>query len=76
MELRQAGVDGLTLSENGHDLPKGGAALARLAAIDRAGLDERIAAARLLVASDMDNPLLGPSGAAAVFGPQKGGEPN
>jgi glycerate kinase len=61
--------------EGGHDLGRGGAALARLAAIDPVGLDPRIAATRLLVASDVDNPLLGPSGAAAVFGPQKGAAP-
>ena len=34
-----------------------------------------MAAAPILVASDVDNPLLGPSGAAAVFGPQKGASP-
>ncbi len=54
------------------DLERGGAALAGLAAVDLAGLDQRLAAATILVASDVDNPLLGPSGAAAVFGPQKG----
>jgi glycerate 2-kinase len=59
----------------GHDLARGGAALCELAAIDAAGLDGRIASARLLVASDVDNPLLGPAGAAAVFGPQKGASP-
>jgi glycerate 2-kinase len=56
----------------GRDLARGGAALAGLAAIDPSGLDQRIAAATIQVASDVDNPLLGPSGAAAVFGPQKG----
>ncbi len=55
-----------------------GAAAARsasLAAIDSSGLDGRIGGVRFLVASDVDNPLLGPSGAAAVFGPQKGASP-
>lgn len=61
----------LTTSD-GSPLPRGGAALADLAAIDASGLDERLRAVRLLVASDVDNPLLGPDGAAAVFGPQKG----
>ena len=64
---------GVRLSdESGHDLARGGAALGGAAAIDPGGLDARIAATRLLVASDVNNPLLGPSGAAAVFGPQKG----
>ncbi len=58
--------------ELGQTLGRGGAALAGLAAIDLTRLDQRIAATSILVASDVDNPLLGPSGAAAVFGPQKG----
>jgi len=61
--------------ERGRELARGGAALSELAAIDVAGIDKRIARARLLVASDVDNPLLGPAGAAAVFGPQKGASP-
>jgi glycerate 2-kinase len=59
----------------GHELARGGAALGELAAIDLAGVDKRVARARLLGASDVDNPLLGPAGAAAVFGPQKGASP-
>lgn len=61
--------------DRGDDLARGGAALGDLAAVDPGGLDSRIAAGRLLVASDVDNPLLGMSGAAAVFGPQKGAGP-
>ena len=61
--------------ERGRDLPRGGAALRDLAAVDLAGMDRRIAGARLLVASDVDNKLLGTAGAAAVFGPQKGASP-
>ncbi len=61
--------------ERGRDLPRGGAALRDLAAVDPAGMDRRIAGARLLVASDVDNKLLGTAGAAAVFGPQKGASP-
>jgi glycerate 2-kinase len=57
---------------DGDDLSLGGAALAGLAAIDTTGLDPRIADTTLLLASDVDNPLLGDSGTAAVFGPQKG----
>ncbi len=60
------------IDERGHDLGRGGAALARLAAVNTSGLDSRVARTTILVASDVDNPLLGRSGAAAVFGPQKG----
>jgi glycerate kinase len=57
------------LDAAGEELPRGGAALARLASVD---LTELAAIGELIVASDVDNPLLGPSGAAAVYGPQKG----
>ncbi|HYT25480.1 MAG TPA: glycerate kinase [Actinomycetota bacterium] len=60
----------------GRELPPGGAALLRLARIDTAGLDPRIAEVEVTVASDVDNPLVGPHGAAAVYGPQKGASPD
>ena len=63
------------LDSDGADLPPGGAALARLDRVDLSRLDPRIRAVELVVASDVDNPLVGPSGAAAVFGPQKGASP-
>lgn len=50
-------------------LPYGGLALAAAAAIDGTA---RLRGVDLVLASDVDNPLLGPSGASAVFGPQKG----
>ncbi|WP_418287543.1 glycerate kinase [Lentzea guizhouensis] len=53
----------------------GGAALTGVAHVDLAGLDFRLRLARVTLASDVDNPLTGPSGAAAVFGPQKGASP-
>jgi glycerate kinase len=56
----------------GEDVPPTPAGLARVAAIDASGLDPRLAATRLEIACDVTNPLLGPHGAAAVFGPQKG----
>jgi glycerate 2-kinase len=59
---------------SGTDLRSGGAALCDLAAIDLSGLDEDIRSARFVVASDVDNPLYGPHGAAAVYGPQKGAD--
>ena len=63
------------LDAAGADLPEGGGALARLARIDLSGLDPRVAEASLLVACDVDNPLCGPRGASAVYGPQKGATP-
>lgn len=59
------------LDAGGAPLPPGGGALADLHAVDLAGLD-RLAGVDLVLAADVDNPLLGPAGAAAVFGPQKG----
>jgi glycerate 2-kinase len=60
------------LDTNGQDLPPGGGALADLAHLDLATLRATLAGVKIIVASDVDNPLLGPRGAAAVFGPQKG----
>src|SRR6266540_7113594 len=64
------------LDADGAPLPPGGAALLRLARIDTAGLDPRVAAVKVTLASDVDNPLVGPDGAAAVYGPQKGAGPD
>ena len=50
-------------------------ALHGITQIDLAGLDKRLRDVKLLVASDVDNPLCGKSGASAVFGPQKGAKP-
>ena len=63
------------LDERGKDLPLGGAALADLRKIDMSGLDERAIEARFSVACDVSNPLTGPEGASAVYGPQKGATP-
>jgi len=63
------------LDANGNDLPPGGAALARLARIDVSGMDARLARTAVRVASDVTNPLSGPEGASAVYGPQKGATP-
>ena len=64
------------LDAGGADLPPGGAALARLARIDASGLDPRAADADFDVACDVNNPLTGPEGASAVYGPQKGATPD
>ncbi len=63
------------LDEDGADLPPGGAALARLGRIDMSGLDPRISDAHFDVACDVNNPMTGPEGASAVYGPQKGATP-
>ncbi|GGP21299.1 glycerate kinase [Silvimonas iriomotensis] len=59
----------------GAEIGPGGGALAALAQLDAAGLDTRLARCRIEVACDVDNPLTGPQGASAVFGPQKGATP-
>lgn len=71
--LRALGVR--FLDDDGTDLPEGGAALAHLDKIDAEGLDERLATAKLVIASDVTNPLTGPRGASATYGPQKGADP-
>lgn len=60
------------LDASGMSVAPGGAALAGAVTLDLSGLHPGLATARVLVASDVDNPLLGPRGAAAVYGPQKG----
>jgi len=63
------------LDPDGIDLPPGGGALARLDRIDPSGRDPGLSGVDLFVASDVDNPLCGPHGASAVYGPQKGATP-
>ncbi|KQX12397.1 glycerate kinase [Streptomyces sp. Root431] len=64
------------LDEAGEPVGPGGAALADLATADLTGLDARFATVDLILASDVDNPLTGPKGAPAVYGPQKGATPD
>lgn len=59
----------------GRPLGRGGGALGELARIAVDGLDPRLAACRIEVACDVNNPLTGERGASAVFGPQKGATP-
>jgi glycerate kinase len=63
------------LDAGGRELPPGGAALRDLDRVDLTGLDPRLADTTVVLATDVDNPLLGPHGAAAVYGPQKGAGP-
>ncbi|MFJ7899544.1 glycerate kinase [Streptomyces sp. NPDC096198] len=64
------------LDAEGAPVPPGGGGLARLASADLTGLDPRLSSVDLVLASDVDNPLTGPKGAAAVYGPQKGASPD
>jgi glycerate kinase len=64
------------LDDAGRPLPPGGAALARLARIDLTGFRRPEACVRVVIASDVTNPLCGPHGASAIYGPQKGATPD
>ncbi|HEX5828713.1 MAG TPA: glycerate kinase [Candidatus Limnocylindrales bacterium] len=80
-----AGIREIALGIGGSATTDGGAGLLRalgatvsadLASVDLAGLDPRLPEARLRIACDVTNPLLGPRGAAATYGPQKGATPD
>ncbi|MCF3176067.1 glycerate kinase [Streptomyces sioyaensis] len=60
------------LDADGEPVAPGGGPLRELATADLSGLDPRLATTRIVLASDVDNPLTGPKGAPAVYGPQKG----
>jgi glycerate kinase len=67
---------GATLTtESGEPIERGGAALATLAHISTSTIDLRLRECTFQVASDVTNPLCGPTGASAVYGPQKGATP-
>lgn len=63
------------LDGEGDELHPGGGGLSRLSRIDASNVDSRIHGVTISVACDVDNPLCGPRGASAVFGPQKGADP-
>ncbi len=63
------------LDAEGRELPPGGLALRRLARVDTSGLDPAWRDVAVEVAVDVTNPLTGPEGASAVYGPQKGATP-
>ena len=77
-----AGIRTVTLGIGGSATTDGGAGILRAlgavidgAAIDLTGLDPRLGEVQLRIACDVTNPLLGPRGAAATYGPQKGATP-
>jgi len=63
------------LGPGGAELKRGAAPLLELERIDLSRRDPRIAQTTIYAASDVTNPLCGPEGAAAVYGPQKGATP-
>ncbi|WP_200303171.1 glycerate kinase [Streptomyces adelaidensis] len=63
------------LDEAGKPVGPGGGGLRDLVTADLSDLDERFASIDFVLASDVDNPLTGPKGAPAVYGPQKGASP-
>ena len=63
------------IDHNGKDLAFGGSALSRLARIDMSALHIGVSEAKVTAASDVTNPLCGPTGASLVYGPQKRGTP-
>jgi glycerate kinase len=63
------------LTDDGKDIAQGGAALADLARISTEMMDVRLQSCTVDVACDVTNPLCGPTGASAVYGPQKGATP-
>lgn len=62
------------MDEDGVPVAQGGAGLLDLARVDLTAMHPRLAQVRFVLASDVDNVLLGSHGAAAVFGPQKGAD--
>jgi glycerate 2-kinase len=62
------------LDDEGRQVPDGGAALAAAARVELSDVHPAVAQTQFVVACDVDNPLLGPRGAAAVYGPQKGAD--
>ena len=62
------------LDENGQELSGCGADLAEIRSIDVSGLDPRVKECKFTVMCDVTNPLCGPQGCSAVYGPQKGAD--
>ncbi|MEM9615527.1 MAG: glycerate kinase [Actinomycetota bacterium] len=65
-------VSGSTIE--GGPVPSGGAGLASVTEVDPGPMIERLAGVEVVLATDVDNPAVGPPGAAAVYGPQKGAD--
>ncbi|UCZ52832.1 glycerate kinase [Bacillus shivajii] len=72
--LQELGVK--FLDENDNAVERVNGELSRIHEVDISGMDERLCEVKVTIASDVENPLLGSNGAVAVFGPQKGVEPD
>ncbi|MEP6797767.1 MAG: glycerate kinase [Lapillicoccus sp.] len=71
-----AALGARVLTASGDPVPPGGAGLADAASLELSRMHPGLADAEIVVACDVDNPLTGPHGAAAVYGPQKGASTN
>jgi glycerate 2-kinase len=69
-------LGGRFLDAEGRDIGRGGGALASLSTIDLGAVHARWRSVEVIGVTDVDNPLCGPNGASAVFGPQKGASPD
>lgn len=67
-----AALGGRFHTSTGEIIPQGGATLADVVSLDLMNVDPRLKETEMFVACDVTNPLLGPNGASAVYGPQKG----
>lgn len=74
MGMAQA-LGAIFLDKNGHELTGNGENLLKISKIDTTHLDPRLQKTQIIIASDVKNILTGPDGAAFVFGPQKGANP-
>ncbi|MEA1939143.1 MAG: glycerate kinase [Candidatus Caldatribacteriota bacterium] len=63
------------LDKNGEEIGFGGGELKKINRIDISNLDNRLSDTKVLIASDVNNPLCGPKGASRIYGPQKGATP-
>jgi glycerate kinase len=62
--------------KNGESFIPTGGTLYKIEHIDKSGMDARLKTTKLITMCDIDNPLYGENGAAYIFGPQKGADPD
>jgi glycerate kinase len=71
-----AALGAIAYDDRGSRLSQGGQAIGRCTQLDLTGLRPDLDGVSLTIAADVDNPLYGPLGAAAVYAPQKGADPD
>lgn len=64
------------MDQHGNEVDRGGGHLGQICSIDRTNFDPRIHESKFIIASDVQNPLVGPQGATHIFGAQKGATPD